>query len=53
MLKQNDITVLYRDIHGFKKNDCKFIEIKQGPYFNKFYLYLFTDRDKYKVSQFQ
>ena len=36
ILKQNDIMVLYRGIHGFKvKKDCKFIEIKQGPYFIK------------------
>ena len=33
ILKKNDIIILMKGGHGFKiMKDCKFIEVKQGPY---------------------
>ena len=36
MQKKNDIVILISGGHGFKMlNNCKFIEVKQGPYLIK------------------
>lgn len=43
ILKKNDILILLNGGHGFKMlKDCKFLEVKQGPYI--------SDKDKKKFN---
>ena len=43
ILKKNDIIILMKGGHGFKiMKDCKFIEVKQGPYL--------ADKDKERFN---